>query len=253
MESLAVAQRYLDALISHDAESVPLATGARRTNNGCLAVEGVEAMRAVIRREPVAAMHDLRWLVSGEHAVVFYDLEADLGRGEGPVTARPEDWMPASIGERFRVRGGMIEEIEVVYATAAPGTPRPERPALYPAGEADREVVLAASRAYVAALLSHDATSVPLADKAWRVENGRDTGRSGPAIRASLESDVMSSIESITEESWFATEDSAAAFYTLTVNREGASVSLRVAERFRAVDGQLVEVEAVVGPPIKSA
>ena len=39
--------------MSHDADSVPLADGVRRINNGKLAVEGADALRAVIRREPV--------------------------------------------------------------------------------------------------------------------------------------------------------------------------------------------------------
>jgi len=250
MEIVDVAQRYLDALISHDADSVSLAPNARRLSNGRVAVEGADAMRRIIRREPVAAMQSLRWLVSGDHAVVFYDLHADLRRGEGPVVAPPSEWMPAYIGERFEVRDGAIQEIEVVYAAVEVGTAPPARPQHSAAGDATDDQVLLAARAYVAALVSHDGSGVPLSDRAWRVENGRDTGASGAAIRASLESEIMASVQSVGDERWFVSGDGAAVFYTLGLSTGDGEASVRVAERFRVVDGQLAEIEAVVGPPM---
>ena len=249
MEVLDVAQRYLDALVSHDAESVPLAPNARRLSNGRVAVEGADEMRRIIRREPVAALRSLRWLVSGDDAVVFYDLHADMKRGEGPVVAPPEEWMPAYIGERFVIRGGAIHEIEVVYAAAAVGTAPPARPEQAAAGEAAEDEVLSAARAYLAALVSHDASRVPLADGAWRVENGRDTGASGAAIRASLESEVMASVQSVADERWFVSGDAAAVFFTLGLRMGDTEGSVRVAERFRVVGGELAEIESGVGPP----
>ena len=126
------------------------------------------------------------------------------------------------------------------------GSTRPDRPVRYPAGADSTEQVLAAAHAYVAALSSHDASRVPLADRAWRIENGRDAGASGAAIRASLESEVMHAVQSIADEQWFVSGDAAAVFYTLVVGTGGSHVSMRVAERFRIVDGALVEIEAVV-------
>ena len=108
--------------------------------------------------------------------------------------------------------------------------------------------VLAAARAYVAALVSHDASAVPLADDVWRIENGRNTGDGAEALRASLESEIMRTVQGIDDVSWFAGGDSAAAFYTLRARAGDEDRLVRIAERFRVVDGLLVEIEAVFGP-----
>ena len=119
-----VATTYLDALVSHAADTARLAPNARRINNGKVTVEGVEALRAIIRREPVAKMDSFRWIVDGDQAIVFYELDADMQRGKTGEFGPPEDRIPATIGERFQIRDDRIEEIEVVY-TAHPGAPRP--------------------------------------------------------------------------------------------------------------------------------
>jgi hypothetical protein len=80
MEIIEIANTYLDALVSHEADQALLAADVRRINNGKLSVEGADALRAIIRREPVAAMSEFRWLVDGDQAIAFYDLEADLAR-----------------------------------------------------------------------------------------------------------------------------------------------------------------------------
>ena len=105
-DKIDVATTYLDALISHDADSVPLAPGARRVDNGKVVVDGAEALRAIIRREPAGATGGFRWLVDDDQVIVFYDLDADMAE-ERPGPA--EDWIPAYIGERFQVRDGLIE------------------------------------------------------------------------------------------------------------------------------------------------
>lgn len=46
---------------------------------------------------------------------------------------------------------------------------------------------IAVAREYVNALLSHDATKVRFADRAWRVENGRHTGDNGAFLSNDLE------------------------------------------------------------------
>jgi len=246
MQPIDVATTYLDALVSHDAESVLLAPDARRIDNGKLSVEGAEALRAIIRREPAASTSSFRWLVDADQAIVFYDLDADLARGADDVPGPPDTWIPAYIGERFQVRDGRIEEIEVVY-TAGPG-PRPDRPARYPPGRDAPRDVLAAAQAYLAALVSHDPSAVPLADDVWRIENGKPTGDGAEALRTSLASEIMHSVRGIDDERWFAAGDAAAVFYTLRARAGDADVLMRVAERFRVVDGQLVEIEAVFAP-----
>ncbi|MCZ6784163.1 MAG: hypothetical protein O7G30_12730 [Proteobacteria bacterium] len=247
MDPVEAATSYLDALRSHDADRVSLAPDARRINNGVLTVEGADALRAISRREPVAATSAFRWLVDGDQAIVFYDRDADLARAQDKPPGPPETWIPAYIGERFQVRESGIQEIEVVY-TGGPGMPRPKRPQRYPAGRDAREEVLAVAKAYVAALVSHDSSAVPIADEVWRIENGRDTADGADALRKSLESEIMHTIQGIDEVSWFAAGDSAAVFYTLHARAGERDMFMRIAERFRVVDGRLVEIEAVFAP-----
>ena len=220
MDRIHVATTYLDALVSHDAESVLLAPDARRIDNGRVTVEGAEALRRIIRREPAAATSQFRWIVDADQAIAFYDLDADLARGSSDTLGPPDTWIPAYIGERFEVRNDRIEEIEVVY-TAGPGRPRPERPARHPRGSDARKTVLDAAKRYVASLVSHEASTVPLADDVWRIENGRITGDGAADLRASLESDVMQSIEGVADERWHAERDTAIAFYTLRTRADG--------------------------------
>lgn len=253
--AIATATRYLDALISHEADTVPLAPDARRIDNGKVVVEGADALRAIIRREPAAATSSFRWLVADDatQAVVFYDLDADMGgdpRGAGEGT----DPIPAYIGERFRIADDLIEEIEVVY-TARVGHPRPPRPERYPVTEVEPAAVMAASQAYVAALLSHDAADVPLASGVWRIENGQVTADNADGLRTSLESEIMHTVHAIDDERWFvdAGVGSAAVFYTLTARiggtaEEPETMAVRIAERFRVVAGELAEIEAVFAP-----
>jgi hypothetical protein len=232
-----IATRYLDALVSHEADTVPLARDARRIDNGKVVVEGADALRAVIRREPALVTSSFRWLVDGDDAIVFYDLDADMG--DAPI--------PAYIGERFTVRNEEIAEIEVVY-TAGP-SPRPPRPERYADADPSNAGVLDAAQNYVAALVSHDASAVPIAAHVWRVENGAVTADGGDALRRSLESEIMHTVQAITDERWFVAGDSAAVFYDLRARvSEDDEMMVRIAERFRAVDGDLVEIEAIFAP-----
>jgi len=239
--SIAAATAYLDALVSRDADAVPLADDVRRLNNGKVTAAGAEELRALIRREPALTTHGFRWLVDGDHAVTFYDLDADMG-GDAPI--------PTYIGERFAVRDGLIEEIEVVF-TARPGEPRPPRPERHPSASGDGDETLAAAQRYVAALVSHDASDVPAAADVWRVENGQVTADGGDDLRRSLESDVMQMVQAITDERWFVDGADAAVFYDLRArigDGPDDEMTLRVAERFRVIDGELVEIEAVFAP-----
>ncbi len=234
---------YLDALISHDEKSVPLAPDVRRIDNGRTVVEGAEALRAIIGREPAAAINSLRWIIDGEHAIVFYDLDADMAdERPGPE----DDWIAAYIGERFLVRDEEIEEIEVVY-TAGP-RPRPPRPDRYPTGRGSRAEVIGAAKAYIAALVSHDGSAVPLADEVWRVENGNLTADGADALRVSLASEIMHTVQEISDEQWFVGGDGAAVFYTLRARAGDDDMFVRIAERFRVVDGLVAEIEAVFAP-----
>ena len=239
MTTVATATRYLDALVSHDADSVPLADDVRRIDNGKVVVSGADELQAIIRREPAAATHGFRWLTDGDDAVVFYDLDADMGDA---------DTIPAYIGERFTVRDALIREIEVVY-TALPGEPRPPRPDRHPdADPGESEATLAAAKRYVAALLSHDASDVPAAADVWRIENGHVTADGGDHLRRSLESEIMHTVQAITDERWFVDGADAAVFYDLRAAVGDGAMMVRIAERFRVLAGEIVEIEAVFAP-----
>jgi hypothetical protein len=236
MNVVDVASTYLDALVSRDAESALLAPSIRRINNGVLAVEGADAIREIIRHEPLTGMGERRWVVDGEHVVAFYDLEAAVGT---------ERW-PAYVAEKFTVREGLIEELDIVFVGDPAKLARPERPRRYPDGSDERESVLGIAQSYLAALQSHDASDVPLAENAYRIENGVYMGSTGPEIRTALEDAGMSIISTIDGVRWYAGTGSAAAFYTLSVDAGDAGrIVCKIGERFRVYRGELVEVEVV--------
>ena len=240
MSVVTAATTYLDALISHDADAVPLADHVRRINNGKVMAANADELRAVIRREPKVTTHGFRWLVDGDHAVTFYDLDAHMGGVR----------IPAYIGERFTVRNGLIEEIEVVY-TARLGEPRPPRPERHPPASGDGAETLAAATRYLVALVSHDATDVPAAADVWRVENGQVTADGGDELRRALESDIMQTVQAISDERWFVAGADAAVFYDLRArfgDGPDDEMTVRVAERFRVLGGEIVEIEAVFAP-----
>ena len=91
MDIVDVARTYLDALVSHDADSVLLAEHARRIDNGKVTVEGADALRAIIRREPAARTGGFRWIVDGDQAITFYDLSDPAPWSASPCrgTSRP--------------------------------------------------------------------------------------------------------------------------------------------------------------------
>ena len=258
-EMIAAAASYLDALVSHDSASVRLADDVRRLGNGRVVVQGATELRAVIEREPVAAIDRVRWVVEPPHVAAVYDLEADMTRAQQSETFAPrESWIPAYIAERFTVVDGLITEIEVVYAAAEPGRPRPPRPDRYPsasgAGTPARATVVDTARVYLDALVSHDGNEVPLAPQAWRVENGHGSGDSGPEIASALAAGIMHVVAGVRDELWIVEDDTAVVFYTLDVDlgrlpnaaADTPKSAKRLGERFRVVDGMVAEIEAVI-------
>jgi hypothetical protein len=262
------ATTYLDALISHDAGSVRLHPDAWRMNNGRVAAEGADELRDAIRREPVARISGVRWLVDGLDAVAVYELEADLSRAVQSRTFLPDaTWIPAYVIERFRVERGLITQIEVVYwgdPTLSPRPARPFRPEPFPPGpcaDGSRACQVETAGAYLASFVSHDGSEVPLAPDAWRLENGDNTGDSGEAIRDGLNSPIHRVITAVDDLRWFVEGDQAIAFYTLysdasgivgdPITPEPLLTATYVAERFRIQAGLLKEIEAVfwIDPP----
>jgi hypothetical protein len=253
------ATSYLDSLVSHDSASARLAGDVRRIGNGRDVVSGADELRAVIEREPVGAIDAVRWVVDGQHAAAVYDLEADLGRATQSATFGSRDeWVPGYIAERFTVVDGLVTDIEVVYAGTGRDLPRPPRPERYPRQTGDdapaRDDVIAIASAYLHALVSHDGDAVPLAPHAWRVENGRGSGDSGPEIAAALGLEIMHVITAVRDLDWFVEDDTAVVFYTIDVDLgrlpnapdDAATSAKRLGERFRVHDGMVAEIEAVI-------
>ncbi len=235
MNAMQAGSRYLDALVRSDASELVLAPDVTRTINGAASTRGDDELRDGISREPELSMGDLRWVDAGDEAAVFYRLEATIG----------EETYPTCVGERFIVRDGALCEIEVVYAmTDVESVP-------FGAGVASGEVgesVVDAARSYVAALVSHDASAVPIGPEAKRIENGQATGEGAEGLAAALESEIMETVESIDNEHWFTAGDNAVVFYDLHASVGDDTMLVRIAERFRVGDGGLSEVEAVFAP-----
>jgi hypothetical protein len=257
--TIEAATSYLDALVSHESASARLADDVRRIGNGKDIVAGAEALRAVIEREPVGSITPPRWVVDGQHAAAVYELDADLSRSTQSDTFGPRDsWLPGYIAERFTVVDGLIADIEVVYAGTEAGRPRPPRPERYPhatgAGAPSRQQVIDVASAYLAALVSHDGSRVPIAPLAWRVENQHNSGDSGPDIAAALGIEIMHVITGVRDQNWYVEDDTAVVFYTIDVDlgrlpnapADAAKSAKRLGERFRVCDGMIAEIEAVI-------
>jgi len=106
---IASATRYLDALVSHRGDDVPLAAQCRRTERGRNTGASGDEIRTQLASEimqGITGYRDTRWFVDGDNAVVFYVLDA-YG-------------MHVDIAERFLVRDGEIHEIEAIFELPTP-------------------------------------------------------------------------------------------------------------------------------------
>ncbi len=111
--------------------------------------------------------------------------------------------------------------------------------------EAARSVVEPAC-AYLASILSHDGSKVPVAADAWRIEQGVNTGTSGPEIQESMSNDYFTTyVEGLRDIRWFVSGDEAIAFYVLDIREAPGIESTMLAERFKVEDGLITEIEVV--------
>lgn len=103
---LSAAESYIyQGLVAQQPERVPFAENVIRIELGMQTGKGAAHLRELLRSDVYDAVHDvqnLRWVVEGEQAVVFYEqLLSFLST-------------PLLVCTRFRVREGLIEEIEIL-------------------------------------------------------------------------------------------------------------------------------------------
>jgi UDP:flavonoid glycosyltransferase YjiC (YdhE family) len=112
-------------------------------------------------------------------------------------------------------------------------------------GEAALRVVEPAC-AYLASILSHDGSKVPVAPNAWRIEQGVNTGMSGPEIQESMSNDYFTTyVEGLRDIRRFVSGNEAIAYYVLDIREAPGIESTMLAERFKVEDGLITEIEVV--------
>ena len=101
------AEKYLfHGLVEHDGSKVPLAENVVRHEQGHNTGEGRERLVEALSHEVmnlITGVRNVRWIVEGDQAVAFYDL--DTKASDKPVL----------IAERFRVVDGLVTEIEAIF------------------------------------------------------------------------------------------------------------------------------------------
>lgn len=117
------AQSYIDALLSHDASSIPLADHVRRLENNKVNADGATALRHSLNKGAqyrlIRGIRDLSWFVAGNDVFAIYTVDAGLSTG---TLASGRTF------ERFRIESGLITQIEIVVYTSLGKAPTPEWP-----------------------------------------------------------------------------------------------------------------------------
>ncbi len=92
-------------------------------------------------------------------------------------------------------------------------------------------------------LVEHDGSKVPLAPDCWRIEQGVDTGNSAAKIREQLASEIMNLITGLDNLRWLVEGDEGVVYYDL--HTKASPKPVLIAERFKVIDGQISEIEAI--------
>lgn len=126
-----VARSYIAGLVSHSGAKVPLAPTVRRTENALTNARGPNEVReSFVRTDMVERARDIRLFVDvakGE-VIAFFALDVDLkdhnGGGSGTTRAgnteyevavtKPAGTYTVHEAERFRIKNGLIHEIEII-------------------------------------------------------------------------------------------------------------------------------------------
>jgi hypothetical protein len=108
----------------------------------------------------------------------------------------------------------------------------------------------AAADAYLDAIVSHDASAVPLAPDAHRIEDGLLTGTSGPGIRADLDtSPKFWIVADLRDRTYVTTRTTAEVHYLLDVGYGGFRLlTVQIQERFVLSCGAIDFIDAVITP-----
>jgi hypothetical protein len=107
-EIINTATKYLEAIVSHDPSDVPFAEHATRFEQGhqdCASPDEIRKALQAGAMDVIKGIGPVRWIVeeASNQAIALFELDLDHGG-----TCR--------LAERFRVRDGLIEEIEAIFA-----------------------------------------------------------------------------------------------------------------------------------------
>jgi hypothetical protein len=104
------------------------------------------------------------------------------------------------------------------------------------------------AQSYIDALLSHDASGIPLADHVRRLENNKVNADGATALRQSLNKGAQYRlIRGIRDLRWFVAGNDVFAIYTVDAGLStGTLASGRTFERFRIENGLITQIEVVV-------
>ena len=259
------AQTYVDTLASGDVDSLRIAPTVWRVELGHQNIHNADEMRANMATQcanTVETFHE-RWYVDEQQseAIAFYDLLADSTRGAdcGPPTLPRELQVSTWIAERFRVLDGVMYEVEPTFSIDGPGTvctiPARSDTDYGPVGCGDnsRECVIETGNKYLDAVLSHDASGVPLAPDAWYLQNCRQLGFNDLTIQALIQ--APSTTVDLSHRRWFVDGENAIAFYFVWTHPSMDPSTPKAdqqtnfyATRLRMDDGRIKEIETIYFP-----
>ena len=154
-----------EALPARDVSRLPLAPGARFTENGqeVAPTEGIWAIATGLRSRPLT----------------FVDPES----GQAGFMAVAEEFgQPVGLTARLKATAGRIKELELIVARAPPlfnpdgmTGPSPLLKVIATERRSTRQQMIAAAEAYFDALVSGDGNSIPVTHDCRRLENGTHT------------------------------------------------------------------------------
>jgi hypothetical protein len=112
---MSAAKSYLDALVSHDASRIPMKDDINRWENGVNTGTRADSIRFGLENNPkfhsILGLRDLRWIVDGQQAIVYYLIDDVVPNTEIRVAT-------THVAERFLVENGKIAEIEAIFCTS---------------------------------------------------------------------------------------------------------------------------------------